>query len=104
MDEEAVISKAIDYMRSFLQDDHSGHDPYHTLRVLAAAERIAKDEGADLFTVRLAAILHDVDDVKLSPETADTLARAAAFLDSRGVDPAVREAVLTAIRWDLQPK
>ena len=98
MDEEAVISKAIDYMRGFLQDDHSGHDPYHTLRVLAAAERIAKDEGADLFTVRLAAILHDVDDVKLSPETAGSLARASAFMDEQGVSQEVKQAVLTAIR------
>ncbi len=98
MNDDAVVSRAIECMRGYLKDDHSGHDPFHTLRVLSTAERIAKEEGADLFTVRLACILHDVDDVKLSPETAGSLARASAFMDEQGVSQEVKQAVLTAIR------
>lgn len=36
------------------------HDWDHTERVCRLAERIARKEGADLFVVRLAAVLHDI--------------------------------------------
>jgi len=36
------------------------HDFYHTKRVLKVAEYLAKKEGADIFVIRLAALLHDI--------------------------------------------
>ena len=80
-----IIDDAIAFVRRVFQDDFSGHDYFHTVRVYKLATRIASEENADLLTVQLAALLHDVDDVKLSPETSKNKDRAVAFLREHGV-------------------
>ena len=80
-----MIHKAMDYARQIFAGDGSGHDFDHTLRVYHMAVRIAGEEGADVEMVALAALLHDVDDHKLSPETCEHKDRAVAFLKSQGV-------------------
>ena len=80
-----MIHKAMDYAREVFAGDGSGHDFDHTLRVYHMAVRIAGEEGADVEMVALAALLHDVDDHKLSPETCEHKDRAVAFLKSQGV-------------------
>ena len=80
-----IIQQAMDFSREIIAEDASGHDFYHTLRVYRLAARIAQEEGADMETVQLAALLHDVDDHKLSPDTAEGQQRAAGFLLSRGM-------------------
>ena len=80
-----LIESAKAFVRQVFSSDCSGHDYFHTLRVWALARTIAIAEGADLATVELAALLHDVDDHKLSPETAETKARALGFLRSQGM-------------------
>ena len=64
-----IIARAAAYVKENFENEYSGHDWFHTLRVFRAATRIAEAEGANLVTVQLAALLHDVDDRKLSPET-----------------------------------
>ena len=83
-----MIEAAKRYVEEFFKKDASGHDAFHTLRVLKIAERIAEKEGADLETVQLAALLHDVDDRKLSPETYENQGNARAFLREQGMDAA----------------
>ena len=83
--EQTIINDAIEYVKNAFKDDHSGHDAFHTLRVYKMAMRIAQRENADLTTVQLAALLHDVDDVKLSPETTANKDRAVAFLREHSV-------------------
>ena len=92
-----MTERAIAYITDIFAGDSSGHDAAHTLRVLRLAERIAIAEGAELQTVRLAALLHDVDDRKLSPETAEGKLRARAFLEREGMEEAQIQKILTII-------
>lgn len=92
-----MIENAIRYITDLFANDFSGHDAAHTLRVFKLAERIAQAEGADLQTVRLAALLHDADDRKLSPETTAGKLRARAFLESQGLEEARIQNILKII-------
>lgn len=67
--DKSIINDAIKFVRNTFHEDCSGHDYFHTLRVYKMATRIAEQENANLMVVQLAALLHDVDDIKLSPET-----------------------------------
>lgn len=82
---EIIINKTIEYIKEFFKNDFSGHDYYHSLRVYKNAVRIAEAENADLNIVALAALLHDVDDYKLSPETSEQMDNAHAFLNRLSV-------------------
>ena len=75
-----IIDRAQAYVRDVFAGDFSGHDCFHTMRVFRLATAIAEAEGADMTIVQLAALLHDVDDRKLSPETCENKARAVAFM------------------------
>ncbi len=77
-----AIDKTIEYIKKFFKNDFSGHDYYHSLRVYRNAVKIAKAENADINIVALAALLHDVDDYKLSPDTTASMKNARDFLKS----------------------
>lgn len=81
-----MIERAMDYARKVFAGDASGHDFDHTLRVYRMATTIAKEENALLEIVQLAALLHDVDDRKLSPQTYENKDNAVAFLRENDVE------------------
>lgn len=62
----AVLAETERFVRVRLGEEPTGHDWWHADRVRATAVRIAEMEGADVFVVELAALLHDVDDYKFS--------------------------------------
>lgn len=78
--DKTIIDDAQEFVRKVFENEYSGHDYFHTLRVYNMAVRIASQENADMPVVQLAALLHDVDDIKLSPETHENKDRAAVFL------------------------
>ncbi|MBR4459551.1 MAG: HD domain-containing protein [Clostridia bacterium] len=82
---EDIIARAADYARALFAGDSSGHDWWHTRRVWRLALHLAQAEGADPLIVQLAALLHDADDAKLSPETSAEKLRARRFLEAEGL-------------------
>ena len=92
-----MIHSAIEYVKTIFQTDYSGHDVSHTLRVYQTACRLAEAEHADLRIVQLAALLHDVDDRKLSPETHEHKNRAVSFMKSQPLSDDVIQQVCQII-------
>lgn len=62
---EIVFSTEM-FVRQKLENDGSGHDWWHIYRVRNLALKIAETEGGDSFTVEMAALLHDIDDWKIT--------------------------------------
>jgi uncharacterized protein len=95
-----TIDKTVSFVRQTLENAEGGHDWWHIHRVWNNAKQIAKTENADLLTVELAALLHDIADSKfhngdeeIGPRTARN------FLKSIGVDEPVIEHVQQIIRY-----
>lgn len=66
MSQSEIISRTASHIRALLTGDSSGHDWQHIERVRQSALAIAREEGADLFVVELAALLHDIADWKFA--------------------------------------
>ncbi len=77
-----IIDKAISYVKKFFEEEFSGHDYYHTLRVYNLAQYIANVEKCDKEIVLLSALLHDVDDYKIVGKEAEPFYNAKKFLKS----------------------
>lgn len=97
-----MIEKGMEFVKNLMAGDASGHDWFHTLRVLRTAETIAREETKskeiDMEAVQLIALLHDVDDRKLSPLTHENLDNARNFLNENGVELDKTELILESIR------
>lgn len=95
---DKLIERTLAYVKEKFENEYSGHDYFHTLRVFNTATRIAECEGADVVTVQIAALLHDVDDRKLSPATYENQDNARRFLTSNGVISDTVENICRIIR------
>ena len=77
---EKVIQNAITFVKNFFENECSGHDYFHTMRVYKTTLQIAKKEGGNVAIASLIALLHDVDDIKISPNTSANKDNARGFL------------------------
>src|ERR1041384_6411716 len=64
MNQPTILQNTAAYVRQTLSGEGSGHDWWHIYRVWQTARHIGEQEGADLFVVQLAALLHDIADWK----------------------------------------
>lgn len=94
---EILIEKALASVKKLFEGNSDGHDFFHTERVYKTALKLAKTENADLEITALAAILHDADDRKLSPETCGNKKNARNILTELGIDSERQTAILKII-------
>ncbi|ADB17196.1 metal dependent phosphohydrolase [Pirellula staleyi DSM 6068] len=98
---EKILQSAADFVRERFAHDSSGHDWQHISRVRQMAVKLAAEEGADLYVTELAALMHDVDDWKLTPgasaEHADKTPETRRFLQSIAVPQPVIDQVCDII-------
>jgi hypothetical protein len=82
-----IIAATAAHVHARLAGEGSGHDWFHIERVRKNALHIGKEEGADLFVVELAALLHDIADWKFTGGDDSAGPREArTWLDSLHVD------------------
>lgn len=93
-----VIENAKKYVKELFEKEYSGHDYFHTLRVYQLAKEIAIKEDANAEITELVALLHDVDDIKLSPKTHKNKDNARKFLTDNNIEKEMIEVICDNIR------
>lgn len=66
MDRSEIIQKTAGFIACEFASEGSGHDWFHVDRVRRLALRIGDIEGSDPFVTEMAALLHDLDDWKMT--------------------------------------
>lgn len=77
MNNEQIIQAVADEVRLRLLGAEGGHDWWHIRCVWAIAKTLAREERADTYVVELAALLHDISDVKFNGGDEDAGSRIA---------------------------
>lgn len=94
MKKEELIQKTAEFIRQHFEQEGSGHDWWHIFRVWQLSKVIASSEKADMFLVEMAALLHDLDDWKLSSPTSS---KAADWMKKTGMNENEQETILQII-------
>jgi uncharacterized protein len=63
-----LLRQTGDYVRKLFENEGTGHDWWHIHRVRNVALKIAETEGGNRFIIEMSALLHDVDDWKISDD------------------------------------
>jgi len=99
VNKQLIVEKTKEFVESKLGGEGTGHDYFHILRVYKTSVYIGQKEHADLFIVKLAALLHDIADWKFNDGNSDIgpeISRQ--WLTSIGVDNDVIVSVTNIIR------
>lgn len=73
--QKKILADTSHHIQRIFEDDSTGHDWWHIYRVKNLALKIAEPEGGDVFIIEMAALLHDLDDWKLSGNSETNLAK-----------------------------
>lgn len=92
--ENKLLKSTENYIRSYFENEGSGHDWWHIHRVRNMALKLAEKEGGNLFLIEMAALLHDLDDWKLNSENESKTAK---WLKNINVDNLQAESILKII-------
>jgi len=92
---ENKLEKTREFIEQQFKNEASGHDWWHIWRVCQMAIKLAKATGANLYVTEMAALLHDLDDWKLS--SSENLEKAAKWLNEIGEDENTSEQILEII-------
>lgn len=82
MDKDVILKETKSFVKNKLYKEGSGHDWFHIKRVYNLATYICEKEGGDKFIIKMASLLHDIDDWKFSNNNKTT----ESFLKSISVD------------------
>lgn len=82
MDKDVILKETKSFVKDKLYKEGSGHDWFHIKRVYNLATYICEKEGGDKFIIKMASLLHDIDDWKFSNNNKTT----ESFLKSISVD------------------
>ncbi|UPA29703.1 HD domain-containing protein [Terrisporobacter glycolicus] len=82
MDKDVILKETKSFVKDKLYKEGSGHDWFHINRVYNLATYICEKEGGDKFIIKMASLLHDIDDWKFSNNNKTT----ESFLESICVD------------------
>lgn len=90
-----LLRKTEQFVRDLLSNESSGHDWHHIERVRSLAELLSRSEDGDPFIIEMAALLHDVDDPKIT-HSGDSH-RVRDFLSGLSLEPSAQALILDII-------
>jgi uncharacterized protein len=93
--ENEIILMTTEFVREVFNQEGSGHDWFHIDRVRNLALHISQKEGGDRFLIEMSALLHDLDDWKLTGNNQAT--RSEDWLRKLEVAPEVMHNILQVI-------
>lgn len=95
---QEILKQTEEFVREKFKDTEGSHGWFHIDNVRKLALTIGKEEGADLFLIELAALLHDIADWKYNDNEIDAGPRLAReHLESLGVHRDVMDRVCNII-------
>lgn len=97
MDKLRIIQETADFIADEFAEGGGGHDWFHVDRVRRMTMRIGEAEGCDLFIAEMAALLHDLDDYKISGSHSNVPEKARMWLNKMRVDLVSALAILQVI-------
>jgi uncharacterized protein len=97
MNNHEIIQKTELFILAEFSSEGSGHDWFHIDRVRKMALKLGQSEDCDLFQVEMAALLHDLDDWKLTGSDSHYPSGAKRWLDKMEVREEISNLILRII-------
>jgi uncharacterized protein len=64
--EKQLVTQTENYIKEVFADEGTGHDWWHIHRVRNLSMKLSEAEGGNRFVIEMAALLHDIDDWKIT--------------------------------------